>query len=258
MAERDLLRFGQILQQRAGRRPSGRKILEAQLFARAHAEMLPQQRFIDVFPEVFRAERAHTDPAPFGQLRQIRAAHIKRFVADQLGRFELADLIHQCGGAPQLRYEKRAGRNVAESYAEGAVFKDHGKNVVVAAFIQRFRADIRPGRDHADDLALHESLRELRILHLLRDRDLVALLHEAVHISVYRMEGDAAHRRALGEAAVLAGQYELQLFRRRFRIIKKHLVEVPETVKQNAIFIFFLGRQVMLHHGGKHRPSSCF
>ena len=46
------------------------------------------------------------------------------------------------------------------------------------------------------------------------------------------------------------GQHDVQLTRRHCRIVKKHLVEVAETVEQQFLFALFLDLPVLRHHVG--------
>ena len=62
------------------------------------------------------------------------------------------------------------------------------------------------------------------------------------------MVRNAAHWCALLHAAVFSGQRQFQFFGHQFGILKKHLVEISQPVKQDTVFIFFLRLQILLHH----------
>ena len=62
------------------------------------------------------------------------------------------------------------------------------------------------------------------------------------------MEGDAAHRRALGFAAIAAGERQLKLARGCEGIVKEHLVKIAETVKQEVALVLILYFKILLHH----------
>ena len=62
------------------------------------------------------------------------------------------------------------------------------------------------------------------------------------------MIGDAAHRGAFVLAAVPARQSKLEFGGRHFRIVEKHLVEIPETVHQDIFPILVLNLEILLHH----------
>ena len=65
------------------------------------------------------------------------------------------------------------------------------------------------------------------------------------------MERNAAHRRALCLSAVTAGQRQLQFPRGQFGIVKKHLIEIAEAVKENGILILLFDLHILLHHRGQ-------
>ena len=58
----------------------------------------------------------------------------------------------------------------------------------------------------------------------------------------------AAHRGAFTESAVLARQRQFQLTRSSPRVIEEHLIKVTEAEEKNAVLIFRLGIEVLLHH----------
>ena len=75
------------------------------------------------------------------------------------------------------------------------------------------------------------------------------------------MVGDAAHGNpflgGLGVFAVVpGGQGQVQLFGGQLGIVGEHLIEVPQTEKQNGIRVVLLDFQILLHHGGKLRHKN--
>ena len=59
---------------------------------------------------------------------------------------------------------------------------------------------------------------------------------------------NAAHRRALLQSAVFSSQGKFQFFRNSLGILKKHLIEIAKTIKQNTVRILFFRLQIMSHH----------
>ena len=79
------------------------------------------------------------------------------------------------------------------------------------------------------------------------------------------MIGDAAHGDPfflrLGVFAVVpGGQGQVQFLGGQFGIVGEHLIEVPQTEKQNGIRVVLLDFQILLHHGGqfRHKNTSFF
>ena len=79
----------------------------------------------------------------------------------------------------------------------------HRAEEVVAGAVEHVVREHGARRDGLDDLAPHDPLGHLGVLHLLADRDAEALAHEAAQIFVQRLRGHARERH-LGGAAVVA------------------------------------------------------
>ncbi len=82
-----------------------------------------------------------------------------------------------------------------------------------SCLVQSLGARDRSRRHNADDFTLYKTFRELRILHLLRDRNLITFLDELVEIAFHRMERDSASDRSSDRSPFR--QCQLQLSRNR-------------------------------------------
>ena len=123
----------------------------------------------------------------------------------------------------------------------------------------------RAGRDDAHDFAADQSLRLLRVLHLLADGDPEALLHQAGDVSVGRVVRDAAHRNgAAGRVLRSGGERQLEGARGGQRVLVEHLVEIPHAEEDDGIAVLPF-RLEELPHGrrgaggfGRHRGGRHF
>ena len=242
------LRLVQICQKRAGRSLPAGEIGDPERGHRRGAEVLQQDPAAHGGVVVAGVERRQRRVDLGPQELRIDPRQEKSFIAQNLGRMIPQDLVHQPLTGRDLRHEEVARRDVGDGDAAVVRVVEHGKDVVIRLLIQRRDVDVGAGRHDPDDVALHDALRELRVLELLADRDLVALVDEACEVAVHGVERDAAHRRALREAAVLAGERQLQLSGDRHGVLEEHLVKVAEPVKQDAVGIFFSRCDILLHH----------
>ncbi len=120
----------------------------------------------------------------------------------------------------------------------------------------------RAGRHHADDLAAHQPLGLLGVLHLLADGDPESLAHELGDVAVGGVERDAAHRHALA-AGVLGPrrQREIEGARADDRVLVEHLVEVAHAEEDEGSRVLPLGFEVLPHgrsdgvHRGRRMPG---
>ena len=126
---------------------------------------------------------------------------------------------------------------------------------VVARAVEQVVGERDAGRDRLDHLAAHDALRELRILHLLADRDAEALLHEPAHVVARRLHRDAGERHVRGAAVVARRQREAEHARRRLGVVIKHLVELAHAEKQDRVLMPALDLAVLLHERRLRRPS---
>ena len=186
--------------------------------------------------------------APLFQFADIQSRHFQSLVADQLGGGEFVDLIQKGPFRIYFCNKKIAGCAVNRRYSITVPCIDNRHQVVVPCLVQRLGAGDGSRCDDADHLPLYDPLGGLWILHLLGDGHLIALLHQAGQVAFHRMIGNAAHGGPLRKPAVLTGQRQLQLLGGGLRVLEKHLVKIPETVKQDTVFVLLFRLQVLGHH----------
>ena len=64
------------------------------------------------------------------------------------------------------------------------------------------------------------------------------------------MKRNTAHRRSLFETACFTGKSQFKFLRYENRIVKEHLVKIPDAVEKKAVGILLLRFEIILHHGG--------
>ena len=99
------------------------------------------------------------------------------------------------------------------------------------------------------DVSLYQTYCLSRVFHLFNDGDLVTLGYESLDVAGNGMIWHTAHRYSLFHTGISARQNQVKFMRSRLGIIKEHLVEVSETVKDQSIRIALLYLQIMRHHG---------
>ena len=127
--------------------------------------------------------------------------------------------------------------------------KNDGGQIVVLGILKQIVFHHRAGGDDPHHFTAHQSLGLSGILGLLADGHLVAHGDQLADIALAGMIRHAAHGCPLLLAAIPAGEGQRQKLRDKLGIIKKHLVKVAETVKQDKILILFFDIHVLLHHG---------
>ena len=160
----------------------------------------------------------------------------------------------------KVRRAEFAGRNVAEGDGAGVPLEIHGREIVRPPLLEHGALGHGAGRDDADDVALDQPLRQRRVLHLLADGDLVALGDEPADVRLRRVIRHAAHRRALVgifHVAVARREREIQLPRRRPRVVVEHLIEIPQPEKQQAVRLLLLDLIILPLHGGHFSHDGC-
>ena len=158
------------------------------------------------------------------------------------------------------------GGEITEGHAAPLAVQIDAAEVVAGLIIQTCGVDNSAGGHHPDNIPLYQPLGGGGVLHLLADGHLVALGDETGNIGLAGVIGDAAHGDPfflrLGVFAVVpGGQGQVQLLGGQLGIVGEHLIEVPQTEKQNGIRIVLLDFQILLHHGGQFRhknTSFCF
>ena len=173
----------------------------------------------------------------------------RRRAADQhLAGREPAELAGDVLPVFRTRGVHLAGRNVRKAHADAAR-SEHAAEEVIAALVQHGRLQHGARRHAPDDLALYQPFGLLGVLHLLADGDLIPLCHELGDIALRAVVGHAAHGRALLLSAVAAGERQVQFLRDQLGVLKKHLIEIAQTVHQDIVLVFVFDLKILLHHG---------
>ncbi len=141
--------------------------------------------------------------------------------------------------------------HIAEGQPRAPARQVHRAQEVVIPLMQAAVIAHRARRHHANHLALHQPFGLRRVLRLLTDGHLVPALNQAGDVCIRRVIGHTAHGRALLEAAVAPGEGQLQLPAGQQRVIKEHLVEVPQAIEQYRVRVLLLDFHILLHHRGQ-------
>ena len=120
--------------------------------------------------------------------------------------------------------------------------------------------EIRAGGNHADDVATDNAFGERGppmaslafggIFHLLADGDFMSCLDEFGDIVVRGVKGHPAHGDFPDRVFPAGGEDQIERFGRKPRVLIKHLVEVSEAEKEDAVRVFIFKRTVLREHGG--------
>ncbi|OPZ67840.1 MAG: hypothetical protein BWY81_01123 [Firmicutes bacterium ADurb.Bin467] len=243
VAERVFLRLGEVRKQRPRGRDAEPPVGEPEL-RDALPEVRGQRlRRLRVLKQLF--------PGKSGASRALGRDRKERFpvVCDDLARVEPGELVRERQArVVELEAAEFPGRDVAKGNPGALSVQEHAQYVARAALLEHVGLDDRPGRDDAYDLALDQPLRRRGVGHLLADRDLVPPLDQLCEVHVHRVKRHAAHRRALGEAAIPPGQRQFQLAGDEHGVLEEHLVEVAEAEKQDRVPVPLLHLEVLLHH----------
>ena len=121
--------------------------------------------------------------------------------------------------------------------------------VVVALFGKKARLKQCAGSNHTNDFTAHKSLCLRGVLDLLANGNLVILFNQSSNVSFIGMERNTAHGCAFFLATISARKREFQFARCQNGVVKEHLVEVSETVKDDIILVLIFDFPILLHHG---------
>ena len=91
---------------------------------------------------------------------------------------------------------------------------------------------------------------------LLTDGHLVSLGDQPGHIALIAVEGHTAHGGTLRQAALLAGKGEVQLPGDRERVLKEHLVKIPDAIKEDLVFVLLLDNGIIADNGYNLSPAT--
>ena len=162
----------------------------------------------------------------------------------------MGDLIKEHAAVPDLRHKVLSCCHISHRDAVSVSNVGHTHDIIVFRLVQGLGIHCGPRRDDPHYFSFDQALGCGRVLHLLTDSHFVSLLDQAAQVTVHCMIGHAAHGRSLFQAAVLSCQRDLQFPGCCDGILKKHLIKISQSIKQDAVFILFLRIHVLLHHGG--------
>ena len=198
--------------------------------------------------------RENQPRGPFGAARDHhfgrQPVRQRLVLADEaLGRHDPGELVQK----PCLREAggvKTAGRKVDPRDPDRRVVHHGSGEVVALAGVQQKFLGQRPGRHDARHFAFHDPLGQLRVLHLVADRDAVAAGDHFPDVRLKLVVRKPRHRhRVLPLFA--AGERQIQHPRAEPGVVMKQLVEVAHPEKQNRVRAGLLRFEVLLHHRGR-------
>ena len=210
MGEVRLLRLKEIGKKGAGRIHRAGEFTKSQSFQGSDMEMVQQSLPAGYIPEVGGFHRLDQHAEPPLEILYVDPGHHEGFVADDFRRGDLEDLIREFSEIIRLRHQEFPGGNIRSRDPVPVFGSNDAHEEIVAGLVAGPDIHVGARGDHAGDLALHKAFGQLRILDLVADRNLLPLLDEAAHIGIQCVERHAAHRSPLGQAALLAGQGELE------------------------------------------------
>ena len=243
-----LLRLFQVRQQGTRRTNAGRGLfIEAKAFQAVHLETRMQQTQCALAIPMPRFAQAHARAVGVAQLRrQLTRLRIEVRPHEDLRRCDARQFIAELG-LRHIAHAQAPRRHISPRKAGDSGVQRHRQEPVVLARIQRvlFRQGSR--RDDAHHRALDDALGLARVLHLLADRDLEALLDQAHQVRI----GIAPRHTRHGDRVFALGarrERQPQLARRNLGVFMEQLVEVAHAEEQQRIRRLALGAPVLLHH----------
>ena len=255
MGEVKLLRLLQVLQQRAAGADGGGAVLEPGLVHIGEAELLADTGGagqIFKIPRLLLGHGVQLIPQEgYNGAVFRRAGGEHRFPRKEAGEL-VADMllpVPREGGTAEL-----TGRELAEGDAGAASGEEDGADVVAAVLGEHGAVRDGAGGDDPDDIALHQSLGQGRVLQLLTDGDLVAFGDELCDVTLGAVIGDAAHGRALFgilDIPVPGGERQVQFPGGGDGVVVEHLIEVAETEEEQAVAVLLLDLLILALHRGK-------
>ena len=251
MGEVCLLRLEKVGKKRARSTDPAGEIRDSEAFKCTHMKVIEDRRPADRIVEISGIHRLDQDSESAAELIHVQTGHDERFAADDLARGDLIDLIREGSQFVDFRQNELPCRDIAGGDSEPVLHADNAHEKDVPVLVSLRDIHVRSRCDDAGHFPLYKTFRELRILDLVADRDLLPFFDESGDIDVQSMEGDSAHRSALRKAAFLSGQSELEKTRDFDSVFEEHLVEVTDSIHKYAVFVLFLYFFVLLHHWGE-------
>ena len=140
-----------------------------------------------------------------------------------------------------------AGGHICQHCVQFLIFFQNINQVIVGLIGNGIFKKNGARRDDTDHIPLHQPLCLLRILQLLTDGHLVALLDQTVNINFRCMKWNAAHRHPSLGACVLPGKRKLQFMGCSHSIVIKKLIEIAQPVKKKTVLILVLHLFILFH-----------
>ena len=183
-------------------------------------------------------------------LQRAEDARGVQFLGDQQLRGAEALQLQRQRQQRHLRRRELRRRDVGVGQPREVPLQRHGRDEVVGPLVQQAGLDDRPRRDDAHDVALDEPGAGRGVADLLADGHLVAAPDEPRQVALQRVRGHAGHGHALSLAHVAARQHDVELRRRRARVLVEGLVEVAEPEEDDGVGVARLHLEVLPAQGG--------
>ena len=95
------------------------------------------------------------------------------------------------------------------------------------------------GCNDFDDIPLHQSLCQCRILQLLNNCDFISFLNQSLYISLCGMMWNSTHRYPFFYTGISSCQNQIKLTGCRLCIFEKHFIKITETIEYDCILMLF-------------------
>ncbi len=248
-----LLRLPHVAERRPGGGDGARRAFAPEGLEGSHAEVgqeLPARALGLEGPVLDRGARDR----PLG-LRGVRepGGEIGFAAGQDLAGTGGPDLVPQAveaAGAVPLRDGELAGGRLQprDTEARGAGLDGH--EVRRFGGVEGGGFELGARRDDPNDLALDDSLRRPRVLHLLAEGHPETLPDEAGDVGGGGVVRDPAHRDRVAVLVLRAGgERDLERLRGDHRVLEEHLVEVAHPEEQQRVRVLRLHAVVLLHGG---------
>ena len=142
-----------------------------------------------------------------------------------------------------------AGGNIRPCQHQLALLFIHQGDIIILGRFQHAFLQDGAGGDYLHHLTLGQPL-GLGVTNLLGNGHPVALGHQLAQIAVHGMIRDAAHG-IFCHIPAAAGQSKPQFLGHNLRILKEHLIKIPQAKKQNLLGMSLFDFHILLLHRGK-------
>ena len=241
----------QIMQQRPRGDGADGEILQPQADQALYFKMAQNALHTGLIVKIVGVHRTDRNVQPSPHISDVHTADQKGVITDYFRGLIFHQFIHEPPQILHFRHIEIAGGHIRRRQADACRGEGDAHQVIIFALLQRLHVQIGARSDDPHHFPLYQPLCLFGILHLLADSNLVALGHQLAQIVLHRMIGYAAHGGALLQTATLSRQRDLQFSGGCQRVVKKHLIEITQPIKQYAVRILLLSLQILLHHGGQ-------